>query len=67
MDELTTPVREQHKLDVARLLSYLSANLQVSSKETLAIRQYRYEFPSVKHSCGSFEVTVSNFAPHVGR
>lgn len=41
MDELTTPVREQHKLNVARLLSYLSANLQVSSKEALIIRQYR--------------------------
>lgn len=37
---MTTPVRPQHKFDVARLLSYLSANSIVSSNETLAVRQY---------------------------
>lgn len=41
MDEMTTPVRPQHKFDVARLLSYLSAHSIVSSNETLAVRQYR--------------------------
>uniref|UniRef100_A0A4W6D0S2 Acyl-CoA dehydrogenase family member 11 n=1 Tax=Lates calcarifer TaxID=8187 RepID=A0A4W6D0S2_LATCA len=37
MDELTTPVRQQHKFDVGRLQRYLSVKL---SSETLTVRQY---------------------------
>uniref|UniRef100_A0A8D3CHH9 Acyl-CoA dehydrogenase family member 11 n=1 Tax=Scophthalmus maximus TaxID=52904 RepID=A0A8D3CHH9_SCOMX len=37
MDELTTPVRQQHKFDVGRLQEYLSAKLNA---DTLTVRQY---------------------------
>lgn len=41
MDEHTTPVRQQHKFDVARLLNYLSANSLVSNDDSVSVRQYR--------------------------
>ncbi|KAM3593012.1 uncharacterized protein V6R79_003868 [Siganus canaliculatus] len=40
MEELTTPVRQQHKFNVGRLLSYLSAKSLVSNNDTLTVRQY---------------------------
>ncbi|XP_033494174.2 nephrocystin-3 isoform X1 [Epinephelus lanceolatus] len=40
MEELTTPVREQHKFNVDRLQRYLSANSRVSHNDTLTVRQY---------------------------
>lgn len=40
MDELTTPVRQQHKFNVDRLLNYLSAKSRVSNNDTLTVRQY---------------------------
>ncbi|XP_073344125.1 nephrocystin-3 isoform X2 [Pagrus major] len=40
MDELTTPVRQQHKFSVDRLLSYLSVKSLVSNNDTLTVRQY---------------------------
>ncbi|XP_030254720.1 acyl-CoA dehydrogenase family member 11 [Sparus aurata] len=40
MDELTTPVRQQHKFSADRLLSYLSVKSLVSNNDTLTVRQY---------------------------
>ncbi|KAL7373861.1 hypothetical protein ABVT39_016201 [Epinephelus coioides] len=40
MEELTIPVREQHKFNVDRLQRYLSANSRVSHNDTLTVRQY---------------------------
>nr|XP_046228071.1 acyl-CoA dehydrogenase family member 11 [Scatophagus argus] len=40
MDDLTTPVRQQHKFSVDRLLSYLSVKSLVSNNDTLTVRQY---------------------------
>ncbi|XP_036935503.1 acyl-CoA dehydrogenase family member 11 [Acanthopagrus latus] len=40
MDELTTPVRQQHKFSVDRLLRYLSVKSLVSNNDTLTVRQY---------------------------
>ncbi|XP_070841821.1 acyl-CoA dehydrogenase family member 11 [Chaetodon trifascialis] len=40
MEEQTTPVRQQHKFNVGRLLSYLSAKSRVSNNDTLTVRQY---------------------------
>ncbi|XP_044032726.1 nephrocystin-3 isoform X2 [Siniperca chuatsi] len=40
MEELTTPIREQHKFSVGRLKSYLSVKSRVSSNGTLTVRQY---------------------------
>uniref|UniRef100_A0A8C9ZRX4 Acyl-CoA dehydrogenase family member 11 n=1 Tax=Sander lucioperca TaxID=283035 RepID=A0A8C9ZRX4_SANLU len=40
MEELTTPVRQQHKFSVDRLQRYLSVKARVSNNDTLTIRQY---------------------------
>ncbi|KAA8580698.1 hypothetical protein FQN60_013656 [Etheostoma spectabile] len=40
MEELTTPVRQQHKFSVERLQRYLSVKARVSNNDTLTIRQY---------------------------
>ncbi|XP_067342590.1 acyl-CoA dehydrogenase family member 11 isoform X2 [Channa argus] len=40
MEELTTPVREQHKFSVDRLQRYLSVKSLVSNNDTLTVRQY---------------------------
>ncbi|XP_029313709.1 acyl-CoA dehydrogenase family member 11 [Cottoperca gobio] len=40
MEELTTPVRQQHKFSVSRLQRYLSVNSRVSNNDTLTVRQY---------------------------
>uniref|UniRef100_A0A3Q3VSZ5 Acyl-CoA dehydrogenase family member 11 n=1 Tax=Mola mola TaxID=94237 RepID=A0A3Q3VSZ5_MOLML len=40
MDELTTPVREQHKFSVTKLLNYLSVNSWVSNNDAVTVRQY---------------------------
>ncbi|XP_041817371.1 acyl-CoA dehydrogenase family member 11 [Chelmon rostratus] len=40
MDEQTTPVRQQHKFNVGKLFSYLSAKLRVSNSDTLTVSQY---------------------------
>ncbi|KAK2859544.1 hypothetical protein Q5P01_004164 [Channa striata] len=40
MEELTTPVRQQHKFSIDRLQRYLSVKALVSNNETLAVRQY---------------------------
>uniref|UniRef100_A0A3Q0SUV6 Acyl-CoA dehydrogenase family member 11 n=1 Tax=Amphilophus citrinellus TaxID=61819 RepID=A0A3Q0SUV6_AMPCI len=40
MEEPTTPVRQQHKLNVGSLQRYLTAKALVSNKDTLTVRQY---------------------------
>uniref|UniRef100_A0A8C7X8Y5 Acyl-CoA dehydrogenase family member 11 n=1 Tax=Oryzias sinensis TaxID=183150 RepID=A0A8C7X8Y5_9TELE len=40
MDDLTTPVRQQHKFDVSKLQKYLSAKLRLSDNGALSVRQY---------------------------
>lgn len=40
MEELTTPVRQQHAFSVSRLHKYLSVKSRVSNEETLTVRQY---------------------------
>uniref|UniRef100_A0A8C4GNR9 Acyl-CoA dehydrogenase family member 11 n=1 Tax=Dicentrarchus labrax TaxID=13489 RepID=A0A8C4GNR9_DICLA len=40
MDALTTPVRQQHKFNVSKLLTYLSGKSLVSNNDTLTVRQY---------------------------
>ncbi|XP_078101395.1 acyl-CoA dehydrogenase family member 11 [Sander vitreus] len=40
MEELTTPVRQQHKFSVDRLQRYLFVKARVSNNDTLTIRQY---------------------------
>ncbi|XP_034053336.1 acyl-CoA dehydrogenase family member 11-like [Gymnodraco acuticeps] len=40
MEELTTPVRQQHAFSVSRLLKYLSVKSTVSNEDTLTVRQY---------------------------
>lgn len=41
MDELTTPVREQHKFSVGKLQEYLVGRSRVSAGDTLTVKQYR--------------------------
>ncbi|KAM9332473.1 acyl-CoA dehydrogenase family member 11 isoform 2-T2 [Pholidichthys leucotaenia] len=40
MENLTTPVRHQHKFNVVRLEKYLSSKSRVSNEESLSVRQY---------------------------
>ncbi|KAF6716785.1 Acyl-CoA dehydrogenase family member 11 [Oryzias melastigma] len=40
MDDLTTPVRQQHKFDVNKLQKYLSVKLRLSDNGSLSVRQY---------------------------
>ncbi|KAL3040384.1 hypothetical protein OYC64_011418 [Pagothenia borchgrevinki] len=40
MEELTTPVRQQHAFSVSRLHKYLSVKSRVSTEDTLTVRQY---------------------------
>uniref|UniRef100_A0A667Z7L5 Acyl-CoA dehydrogenase family member 11 n=1 Tax=Myripristis murdjan TaxID=586833 RepID=A0A667Z7L5_9TELE len=40
MDELTTPVREQHKFNVGKLQEYLVGRSRVSAGDTLTVKQY---------------------------
>ncbi|KAK5897786.1 hypothetical protein CgunFtcFv8_015259 [Champsocephalus gunnari] len=40
MEELTTPVRQQHAFSVSRLHTYLSVKSRVSNEDTLTVRQY---------------------------
>ncbi|XP_059182716.1 acyl-CoA dehydrogenase family member 11 [Centropristis striata] len=40
MEELTTPVRQQHEFNVGRLKKYMSVKLQVSNNDALTVRQY---------------------------
>lgn len=42
MDDLTTPVREQHKFNVDRLRKYLSVKSLLSSNDKITIRQYSF-------------------------
>uniref|UniRef100_A0A8C4EP63 Acyl-CoA dehydrogenase family member 11 n=1 Tax=Dicentrarchus labrax TaxID=13489 RepID=A0A8C4EP63_DICLA len=51
MDALTTPVRQQHKFNVSKLLTYLSGKSLVSNNDTLTVRQY--SFP-VKRAIGRY-------------
>ncbi|XP_034003416.1 acyl-CoA dehydrogenase family member 11 [Trematomus bernacchii] len=40
MEELTTPVRQQHAFSVSRLHKYLSVKSRVSTEDTLTVKQY---------------------------
>ncbi|RVE58698.1 hypothetical protein OJAV_G00197140 [Oryzias javanicus] len=40
MDDLTTPVRQQHKFDVSKLQKYLSVKLRLSENGSFSVRQY---------------------------
>ncbi|XP_028289159.1 acyl-CoA dehydrogenase family member 11 [Parambassis ranga] len=40
MEELTTPVRPQHRFNVGSLQRYLSTKLRVSNNDTFTVRQY---------------------------
>ncbi|XP_017262002.1 acyl-CoA dehydrogenase family member 11 [Kryptolebias marmoratus] len=40
MEEVTTPVRPQHKFSVSNLQKYLSARSRVSNNDTLTVKQY---------------------------
>uniref|UniRef100_A0A7N8Y6F4 Acyl-CoA dehydrogenase family member 11 n=1 Tax=Mastacembelus armatus TaxID=205130 RepID=A0A7N8Y6F4_9TELE len=40
MEELTIPVRQQHRFDISKLQRYLSVKSLVSNNDTLTVRQY---------------------------